>query len=61
MSKVYNCYVAATCSLKNIETVKSFGTDTIINYTNQDWSTVGNGGYDVIFDCVGGEKDQNVL
>jgi len=58
-----NCFVAATCSSKNIETVKSFGTDLMIDYTTQDWSNVGleSMKYDVIYDCVGGEKDVQTL
>jgi len=63
LAKSINCFVAATCSTKNIDVVKSFGADMIIDYTSQHWTEVGQGNmkYDLIFDCVGAEKDEQTL
>ena len=63
LAKSINCFVAATCSTKNIDVVKSFGVDMIIDYTSQHWTEVGQGNmkYDLIFDCVGAEKDEQTL
>jgi len=54
---IYKAYVAATCSAKNKEFVKSLGADKIIDYTCEDWSAVLRGQeFDIVYDCVGEKK-----
>lgn len=44
--------VTAVCSTRNVDLVRSFGADKVIDYTHEDF-TKARGAYDVIFDAVG--------
>lgn len=56
IAKAYGAaFVAATCSSKNADLVKSLGADLVLDYASQDWATELLGkDLDVIYDCVGG-------
>jgi 2-desacetyl-2-hydroxyethyl bacteriochlorophyllide A dehydrogenase len=63
LAKVLGAQVTAVCSGKNAELVKSFGSDAIIDYTNQDF-TKDSVKYDIIFDAVANRsfwECQNIL
>ena len=51
IAKSFKTHVTAVCSTRNIDMVKRIGADTVIDYTQRDWS--GTGSYDIILDMVG--------
>jgi NADPH:quinone reductase-like Zn-dependent oxidoreductase len=53
-AKLANAYVIAIASTKNIELVKSFGADEVIDYTSEDFSKKVSG-VDMVLDTVGGD------
>jgi NADPH:quinone reductase-like Zn-dependent oxidoreductase len=50
--KYFGCDVTGVCGTKNVELVRSMGADTVIDYTQQDFTTI-NKTFDVVFDAVG--------
>lgn len=52
IAKVLEAEVTGVCSTKNVELVKSLGSDRVIDYTQQDF-TQDTAKYDIIFDVVG--------
>lgn len=63
IAKAMDTEVTAVCSTKNIELVKSLGADSVIDYTQQDF-TIATAKYDILFDAVGNQsfsRCQNIL
>jgi len=60
LAKTFGCYVVGTTSEKNIELVKSLGADEVIDYKNQDFTTVLHD-IDVVLDTIGGTVQENSL
>jgi len=56
--KAWGCYVATTCSTRNVELVKRLGADEVIDYTKEDFSHVLRD-IDVVYDTVGFKSEGN--
>lgn len=52
LARHYGTTITAVCNTKNIQLVRSLGADETIDYTKEDFTTMG-GQYDVVFDAVG--------
>lgn len=52
LAKHYGAHVTGVCSTQNLEMVLSLGADTVIDYKNQDYTTLDEQ-FDIIFDAVG--------
>ena len=52
LAKYFGATVTGVCSTGNLELVKRIGADTVIDYTQTDWTDM-NEKYDVVFDTVG--------
>ena len=50
--KYFGARVTGVCDTKNVALVKSLGADMVIDYTQQDFTTI-NDTFDVVFDAVG--------
>jgi NADPH:quinone reductase-like Zn-dependent oxidoreductase len=58
--KVWGCYVATTCSGRNVAWVKELGADEVIDYQKQDFSEHLHD-FDVVLDPLGGETEEKSL
>jgi NADPH:quinone reductase-like Zn-dependent oxidoreductase len=52
LAKHFGAHITAVCDTKALELVRSLGADTVIDYTQEDFTTNGET-YDVVFDSVG--------
>jgi NADPH:quinone reductase-like Zn-dependent oxidoreductase len=52
LARYFDADVTAVCDTRNVETVRSLGADTVIDYTREDFTSNGQT-YDVILDAVG--------
>ena len=52
LARYFDADVTAVCNTKNIKAVRSLGADTVVDYTQEDFTKNGET-YDVIFDAVG--------
>lgn len=60
IAKHFGAYVAATCSTKNIDLVRSLGADEVIDYTKASYDEVLSD-YDIAVDNLGGEHKPRTL
>lgn len=51
IAKVLNTEVAAVCGTRNLDLVRTLGADRVIDYTQQDFTQLGDS-YDLVFDAV---------
>ncbi len=52
IAKSFGAHVTGVCSTRNVEMVRSIGSDQVIDYTQQDFTRSGQR-YDLLFDAVG--------
>jgi NADPH:quinone reductase-like Zn-dependent oxidoreductase len=52
IAKSFGAEVAGVCSTRNLGLVRSLGADSVIDYTQQDFTTMGQR-YDLLLDCIG--------
>jgi len=61
LAKHFGAYVAATCSDKNVDWVRSLGADQVVAYNQQDPRAALQGQqFDIVFDTVGGDDQYAV-
>src|ERR1700685_4670011 len=52
IAKWFGAYVTGVCSSRNVDLVRTLGADQVIDYTQEDFTTILQG-YDLFLDCVG--------
>ena len=58
IAKHFHAEVTGVCSTRNLDLVRSIGADKVIDYTKEDFITLGQR-YDLVLDCVGNKSLAN--
>jgi NADPH:quinone reductase-like Zn-dependent oxidoreductase len=60
IAKAMGTHVTGVCSTRNLDTVRSLGADTVIDYTAANF-TQSTERYDIVLDCIGNQRLRDVM